>query len=197
MEQSSFQQLSTPRGEFYEPPSSLSSSYELRPGFIAMVRNRPFSGAINEDPYDHLREFEELCSCLVILGMTQETLWWKLFPFSLIERAEQWYTRMIGRMSSDWKELRVDFCYSFSLTERIESLPIDILSFEQLEKECLGAAWARFSRLLASSQDLSIPDDVSLDIFCSGLDMKSALDLDVTAGDSFANKTLRRKEERS
>jgi hypothetical protein len=82
-----------------------------------------------------LQEFEEQCSCLVIPSMTQETLRWKLISFSLIERAEQWYTRTIGSMSGYWEELQVDFCYSFSLTKRIDFLPIDILSFEQLEKE--------------------------------------------------------------
>ena len=43
-----------------------------------MVRNRHFSRAINEDPLDHLQEFEELCSSSVVLGVTQETLQWKL-----------------------------------------------------------------------------------------------------------------------
>ena len=57
-----------------------------------MVWKRPFSGEIHEDPYEHLQEFEELCSSLVIPSMTQETLWWKLFAFSLIRREEQWYT---------------------------------------------------------------------------------------------------------
>ena len=99
MEQLSLLQLSSPKSEFYEPTPSadpiLSTSYELDPGFIAMVRKRPFSGEIHEDPYEHLQEFEELCSGLVILGMTQEALQWKLFSFSLIERAEQWYTRTI------------------------------------------------------------------------------------------------------
>ena len=57
-------------------------------------------------------------------------------------------------MSGDSEELRDDFCYSFSLTERIDSLPTDILDFEQLEKESTGAAWARFSRLLASIPDM-------------------------------------------
>ena len=70
-----------------------------------MVRRRPFSGEIREYPYEHLQEFEELCSGLVILGMTQEALRWKLFPFSLTKRAEQWYTRTTGSMSGDWKEL--------------------------------------------------------------------------------------------
>jgi hypothetical protein len=74
-------------------------------------------------------------------------------------------------MNGDWEELRADFCHSFSLIECINSLLIDILNFEQLEKESIGAAWARFLRLLASSPDLSIPDDVSLNTFCSGLDI--------------------------
>ena len=71
-------------------------------------------------------------------------------------RVEQRYTRTIGSMTGDWEELRDEFCYSFSLTERVDSLPIDILNFEQLEKESIGAAWAKFLRLLASSLDLSM-----------------------------------------
>ena len=78
--------------------------------------------------YEHLQEFEKLCSGLVILGMTQEALQWKLFPFSLIESADRWYTHTIGNMSGDWGELRDDFFFSFSLTEQIDSLPMDIMS---------------------------------------------------------------------
>ena len=62
---------------------------------------------------------------------------------SLIRRAKQWYTLMIGSMNGDWEEFRADFCHSFSLIKCINSLPIDILDFEQLE-ESIGAAWARF-----------------------------------------------------
>ena len=95
----------------------------------------------------------------------------------------------VGNMSGDWEELRDDFCYSFSLTECIDSLPTDILEFEQLEKESIGATWARFLRLLESSPDLSIPDEVSLNIFYSGLDMKIALELDAASGGWFAHTT--------
>ena len=190
MEQPSLSRLSNPKGEFWKPSSLsnpfLTASGEPLPAFKAMVRTQLFSRTISEDPGDHLRVFEGLCSSLVIPGMTQEAVRWKLFPFSLTERAEQWYTRMIGSMSGDWEELRDDFCYSLSLTECIDSLPTDILDFEQLEEESIGAAWARLLRLLASSPDLSLPDDVSLNIFCSGLDMESALKLDITAGGSFA-----------
>ena len=146
--------------------------------------------------HKHLQEFEELYMGLVILGMTQEALRWKLFPFSLIERAEQWYTRTIGNMSGDWEELRDNFCYSFSLPEHIDSLLTDILDLEQLEKESIGAAWARFSRLLASIPDMSIPDEVSLNVFYSGLDMETALELDDSAEDGSCTQ-LRKKEDTS
>ena len=102
---------------------------------------------------------------------------------------------MIGNMTGDWEELRDDFCYSFSLTERIDSLLIDILSFEQLEKESISAAWARFLRLLASSPNLFIPEDISLNIFYSGLNMESALEFSIAAGGWFAHVNQMEKRE--
>jgi hypothetical protein len=104
MERPSFHDLSTSTYEFNDPSSS-SSNNELNPDLIAMVRSHTFSGAINEEPYDHLQEFEEMCSFLVVLGMTQETLRWKLFHFSLTGRAKQWYIRSVGSMSGDWEKL--------------------------------------------------------------------------------------------
>ena len=191
----SCQSLSTPRGEFVlEQPSTSSSCCELRPGFIAMVRNRPFSGVISDDPNVHLEEFEDLCSCLVIPGMTQETLRWKLFPFSLVDRAEQWYTHTAEHVNN-WGELRENFCDSFSLYECIELLPCELLNFEQLEGESIGAAWARFLRLMTSSPDMSIPDDIATYTFYTRIDMESAQELDLLAGGSFENQTLVERRE--
>jgi hypothetical protein len=78
MEQNTILDLSAPKGEFVEPPQSskliTTSSYKLRPGFIAMVQEQAFSGLDYENPYHHLREFEQLCACLTISGMSQENL---------------------------------------------------------------------------------------------------------------------------
>ena len=86
---------STPKGELLEPPPSShpihTNGYELRPAFIAMVWEQLFSGQPDKNPYTHLRDFEHLCSCLIFSGMTQETIKWKLFLFSLLGRAKQWY----------------------------------------------------------------------------------------------------------
>jgi hypothetical protein len=65
--------------------------YGLNPDIIVVVRNQNFSGAINEETYNYLREFEDMCLSFVVQGMMQETLRWKLFPFSLTKKAKQWY----------------------------------------------------------------------------------------------------------
>ena len=44
MEQPSIHDPFAPKVKFAEPSLPTSSSYELDPGFIAMVRKRPFSG---------------------------------------------------------------------------------------------------------------------------------------------------------
>jgi hypothetical protein len=97
------------KGELLEPPQSshpiLTDSCELRPAFTAMVREQSFSGQEDENPYTHLWEFERLCSCLNISGMTKETIKWKLFSFSLLGRAKQWYDHAVGGVNGHWDEL--------------------------------------------------------------------------------------------
>jgi hypothetical protein len=66
--------------------------------------------------------------------MTQETLRWALFPFSLIEKAKQWYTFVVGSTNGDCDELKDKFCLVFFPMSRINSLPRAIHDFEQREK---------------------------------------------------------------
>jgi hypothetical protein len=49
------------------------------PVLTNMVRDQSFLGEDDENPYSHLNEFELTCACLCIVGMSDETLWWKFF----------------------------------------------------------------------------------------------------------------------
>jgi hypothetical protein len=69
MERQSIYDLSTSTYEFNDPSMS-SSNHELHFHITGMVQDRPFFGTINENPYFHLEKFEELCSHLVLPGMT-------------------------------------------------------------------------------------------------------------------------------
>ena len=112
-----------------------------------------------------MREFEQVCSCLKILGMTHETLKRKLFPFSLSEEAKQWYIRVVGCVNGSWIELWDRFYSTFFPLSRICALRTEILTFRQNNKESIGAAWARFTILEKSGPDLSLPEHLYLQHF--------------------------------
>jgi hypothetical protein len=88
----------------------LTLGYELRPRLINMVQDQPFSGEDNENPYSHLNEFEQTCACLRIAGMSDKTLRWKLFSFSLMGKAKRWYNLTVGSRQGDWEALCSSFC---------------------------------------------------------------------------------------
>ena len=79
----------------------LASGYELRPCLIKLIQDQYFSGEGNENPYSHLRGFEQTYVVLHIAGMSDETLRWKLFTFSLMGRAKHWYSQTVESMQGD------------------------------------------------------------------------------------------------
>ena len=174
----------------FGPPKSvepiITPSYELRPCLINMIRDKPFSGEGNENPYLHLREFEQTCACLHIAGMSDKTLRWKLFPFSLIGRAKRWYNRAVGSMQGDWETLCSEFCLYFFPIHRVVNLRKEVLTFRQLEQESLSTSWDRFNELVTSGPDLGFPDPVLIQHFYLGLTKNSRESLDLSSGGAFS-----------
>ena len=154
-----------------------------------MVQEQSFSGTDWANPYLHLRAFEYMCSCLTIAGMTQETLKWKLFPFSLISFARRWYDQHVASMEGSWERLRAAFCLDFFPLSRTISLRREIFCFEQSEGETIGAAWSRFKILLWSGPDMTIPDEVIIQHFFAGLSSAAGQYLNLACGGSFVHCT--------
>jgi hypothetical protein len=80
--------FSAMEGKYLEPTTSLhpieAEGYEIRSDFISLVRELNFTGGLDENPYKHLQDFEEICATLMISRMNHETLKWKAFLFSLM-----------------------------------------------------------------------------------------------------------------
>jgi hypothetical protein len=80
--------FSAPEGKYLEPATSShrieAEGYEIHLDFISLVRELNFAGGLDENPYKHLQDFEDICSTLMISGMNHETLKWKAFPLSLM-----------------------------------------------------------------------------------------------------------------
>jgi hypothetical protein len=91
---------------------------------------------LDENPYKHLQDFEEICATLMILGMDHDTLKWKAIPFSLMGWAKQWYKLHV----SSWVILKDQLCFAFFPLSKIIDLHNKVLNFAQKEGEGLGAA---------------------------------------------------------
>jgi hypothetical protein len=176
-------------GTHLEPPKSskpiIASSFEIDPEYIEFIQKQPFSGEGEENPYTHLREFYRVCDLLRIEGMSDETLKWKLFPFSLTGKARHWYKLKVGSVHGDWKELYSSFLSKYFPISKVVELRREILSFRQLEEESLGKSWDRFINLTLTGPKLSIPEEVLLIHFFEGLSRKNKQTLHAASGGSF------------
>jgi hypothetical protein len=103
--------------------------------------------------------------------MSEETLRWKIFPFSLKGRAKHWYNQTIKSKKGDWETLCSSFCLDFFPISKILSLHSEVLSFKQ-ENESLGIAWEHFNTLTNSGPNLSLQDPILLQYFYMGLKRK-------------------------
>ena len=133
MDNTPIYQYVKPMSTSLKPPKSskpiLTPGYKLRPGLIKLIWEQSFLGEGDENPYSHLQEFEQTCACLCIAGMSDKTLRWKLFPFSLTGRAKQWYSLTIGSMQGDWETLCSKFCLRFFPISKVVSLWKEVLNF--------------------------------------------------------------------
>ena len=182
-------QYISPKGASLEPPPSskpiLTNSYEIHPYFITKVQELSFSGEKDDNPYAHLWEFKQVCSCLHILGMSPETLKWKLFSFSLTGLAKLWYTWFVESAQGEWEAVKAKFFLTFFPITRVVCLRREVLNFKQREKESLGASWACLMDLYSSGPDLALPEPILLQHFYLGLSDKSTQFLDIALGGAF------------
>src|SRR6185312_15748745 len=66
-------------------------NFELKSSLINMVQASPFCGKPNEDANAHLQNFLELCDTVIIRGVAADVVKLRLFPFSLLGKAKQWF----------------------------------------------------------------------------------------------------------
>ena len=66
-------------------------AFELKPALINMVQASQFCGKAHEDASAHLQHFLEICSTFTIKDVPRDAILLRLFPFSLLGIAKQWF----------------------------------------------------------------------------------------------------------
>jgi hypothetical protein len=94
--------------------------------------------------------------------MSYETLWWKLFPFSLIRKAKHWYRHHVKRSKENWDARSSSFRLQFFPIYKVIKLCVELLTFKQQKNKPLGKAWERFNTLVDSSPNLALAEPILL-----------------------------------
>ena len=88
--------------------------FELKPSLINMVQATPFSEKAHEDASAHLQNFLEISSTVIIKDVAQDIILLRLFPFSLVGKAKQWFYANKDDINT-WANCSKAFLAKFSL----------------------------------------------------------------------------------
>ena len=68
-----------------------------------------YHGMENENPYTHIRDFEEVCTTFKEGMMDMDFLKLKAFPLTLKDKAKIWLNSLRPRTIRNWAELQAEF----------------------------------------------------------------------------------------
>ena len=104
-------------------PSCIVPSTEqmvVRPYLVPLLPT--FHGIESENPYSHMRKFEEVCNTFKEETDTVDLMRLKLFPFTLKDKAKIWLNSLRPRSIRNWTEMQAEFLKKFFSTHRTTSL---------------------------------------------------------------------------
>ena len=170
----------------YQP---LGAPFELKSGLIQLLPR--FHGVENEDPNKHLKEFHVVCSSFIPHGITEDQIKLRAFPFSLADRAKEWFFYLPPGSIDTWADMVRLFLERFFPASRAANLRREICSIRQKDSETLYEYWERFKRLCASCPQHGISDQLLIQYFYDGLLPLERRMLDAASGGAIISKTPR------
>ena len=102
----------------------------------------------SENPYTHIKEFEEVCNTFKEGTTTLDLMRLKLFPFTLKDKAKIWLNSLRPRTIRNWTEMQAEFLKKFFSTHRTNSLKRQISTFSANENEKFYECWERYMEAL-------------------------------------------------
>jgi len=123
----------------------------------------------NEDPYTHLSIFYELVGTMGFEEGDTETVYLRLFPFSLAGKEKEWLKSHPHQSLKSWNDVENKFLHKFFPISRYIKANFDISTFKRGSDEAFCDAWEHFKVMLRRCPNHGFEDIVQLSIFISAL----------------------------
>ena len=120
----------------------------VRPYLVPLLPT--FHGIEHENPYTHIRKFEEVCMTFEEGATDMELLKLKAFPLTLKDKAKIWLNSLRPRTIRNWGDMQAEFLKKFFSTHKTNSLKREIYSFTALENEKFYQCWERYLETISA-----------------------------------------------
>ncbi|KAK0572206.1 hypothetical protein LWI29_027842 [Acer saccharum] len=168
-------------------------NFEIKSGIIHLLPQ--FYGKPEKDPHIHIKDFFAVCATILNGGASDEEIWLRLFPFSLKEKAKEWFYSLPSASITTWVELASKFLAKFFPAQRTNRIRKEITGVQQLDNEPFHEYWECFQRLLNSCPHHGVQDWLLMQYFYKRLLDSERLMVDATSGGGLMNKNALKAKE--
>ena len=158
----------------------------VRPYLVPLLPT--YHGMENENPYTHLRDFEEVCTTFKEGMMDMDLLNLKAFPLTLKDKAKIWLNSLRPRTIRNWAELQAEFLKKFFSAHKTNNLKRQIYTFAAHEGEKFYQCWERFLETISACPHHGFDTWMLVNHFYGGMSPAMRQLLETMCGGDFLSK---------
>ena len=158
----------------------------VRPYLVPLLPT--YHGMENENPYTHLRDFEEVCTTFKEGMMDMDLLKLKAFPLTLKDKAKIWLNSLRPRTIRNWAELQAEFLKKFFSAHKTNNLKRQIYTFAAHEGEKFYQCWERFMETSNACPHHGFDTWMLVNHFYDGMSPPMKQLVETMCGDNFLSK---------
>ena len=158
----------------------------VRPYLVPLLPT--FHGMENENPYTHIREFEEVCTTFKEGVPYMDLLKLKAFPLTLKDKAKIWLNSLRPRTIRNWAELQAEFLKKFFSTTKTNSLKRQIYTYSAYDNEKFYQCWERFMEIVNACPHHGFDTWMLVNHFYDGMSPSIKQLLETMCGGDFLSK---------
>ncbi|RVW86038.1 Retrovirus-related Pol polyprotein from transposon 297 [Vitis vinifera] len=142
----------------------------------------------SENPYTHIKEFEDVCNTFQEGGASIDLMRLKLFPFTLKDKAKIWLNSLSPRSIRTWTDLQAEFLKKFFPTHRTNGLKRQISNFSAKENEKFYECWERYMEAINACPHHGFDTWLLVSYFYDGMSFSMKQLLETMCGGDFMSK---------
>ena len=147
-----------------------------------------FHGMESENPYSHIREFEEVCNTFKEDISNVDLMRLKFFPLTLKDKAKIWLNSLRPRTIRNWGDMQAEFLKKFFSTHKTNNLKRQIYTFATQENEKFYQCWERYLETINACPHHGFDTWMLVNHFYNGMSLAMKQLLETMCGGDFMSK---------